>query len=104
MKIRDAKPEELAPKPRKLSPRQLAIRKRDHEIVKLLNEIGVGPMSAIKKIELEEGEKLFTIRTAVSRQIKAHPADINMGVRGGAIYLSRSPIPGSRGGRPRRNA
>ena len=107
MKIRDAKPEELAPKQRKarsLSPRQLAIQKRDQALVKLLNEIAVGPMSAIKKIELDEGEKLITIRAAVSRQLKAHPAPINMGVRGGAIFLSRSAIPGGRGGRPRKHA
>ena len=107
MKIRDAKPEDLAPKPRKpraLSPRQLAIQKRDQAIVKLLNEIAVGPMSTIKKIELDEGEKLITIRAAVARQVKAHPADINMGVRSGAIYLSRSKIPGARGGRRPKSA
>ena len=107
MRIRDAKPEELAPKPRKpraMSPRQLAIQKRDNALVKLLNEIAVGPMSSIKKIELEDGEKLVTIRAAVSRQLKAHPAPISMGVRGGSIYLSRSAIPGARGGRPRKSA
>ncbi|MBA3876907.1 MAG: hypothetical protein C0498_08220 [Anaerolinea sp.] len=104
MRIRDAKPEDLAPKsrkPRALSPRQIAIQKRDQAIVKLLNEIAVGPQSAIKRIELEEGENLITIRAAVWRQLKAHPADINMGVRSGAIYLSRSAIPGARGGRRR---
>ena len=107
MKIRDAKPEELAPKPRKaraLTPRQLAIQKRDQAILKTLNEIAVGAMSGIKKIELEEGEKLVTIRAAVTRQLKAHPAEINMGVRAGAIFLSRSAIPGGRGGRPRKKA
>ena len=107
MRIRDAKPEELAPKarrPRALSPRQLAIQKRDQAIVKLLNEIAVGPQSAIKKIELEEGEKIATIRLAVLKQLKAHPADINIGVRAGAIFLSRSPIAGGRGGRPRKKA
>ncbi len=107
MRIRDAKPEELAPKPRRprqLTPRQIAILKRDQAIEKLLNEIGAGPASAIKKIELEEGEKLVTIRAAVARQIKAQQSTVNMGVRNGAIYLSRSPIPGSRGGRPRKTA
>ena len=110
VKIRDAKAEELAPrsrKPRALTPRQLAAAKRNLAIEKLLNEIGVGPASAIKKIELDEGEKLFTIRTAVARQIKTHPSDIKMGVRNGAIYLSRSAIPGARGGRggrPRKKA
>ena len=105
MKIRDATSEELAPKPRKprvLTARQIAARKRDQAIHKALNEIAVGALSGIKKVELEDGEKLATIRLAVARQIAAHPADINMGVRGGAIYLSRSPIPGSRGGRPRK--
>lgn len=106
MKIRDAKPEELAPKsskPRTLTPRQLAIQKRDNAIRKVLNEIAVGPMSAIKKIELEADEKLATIRLAVAREVKAHPAQIHMGVRSGAIYLSRTKIPGGGGGRPRKN-
>lgn len=106
MKIRDAKLEELAPKPRKakaLSPRQVAAQKRDQLIHKALNEIAVGPMSGLKKIELDPDEKLMTVRLAVARQIAAHPAVVNMGVRGGAIYLSRSPIPGARGGRPRKN-
>ena len=105
MKIRDAKPEELAPKqrkPRALSPRQQAIQKRDQQIVKVLNEVAAGPASGIKKIELDDNEKLVTIRAAVARQIRVHPADVNMGVRNGAIYLSRSPIPGSRGGRRRK--
>jgi hypothetical protein len=107
MKIRDAKPEELAPKARRaraLSARQQAIQKRDQAIVKLLNEIAVGPASSIKKIELEESEKLITIRAAVARQIKAHPAEIHMGVRSGAIFLSRTRLPGSRGGGRRRKA
>lgn len=107
MKIRDAKLEELAPKPRKhrvMTPRQIAAQKRDQMIQKVLNEIAVGPMSGLKKIELDPDEKLMTIRLAVARQIAAHPAAVNLGVRGGAIYLSRSPIPGARGGRPRKKA
>ena len=106
MKIRDAKPEELAPRtrrPRALSPRQLAIQKRDQALQKMLNEIAVGPMSAIKKIELDEGENLITIRAAVARQVKTHPATIYMGVRSGVIYLSRTKIRGGGGGRPRKN-
>ena len=107
MKIRDATLEELAPKPRKqrvMTPRQIAAQKRDQLIHKTLNEIAVGPMSGLKKIELEPSEKLMTVRLAVARQIAAHPAVVNMGVRDGAIYLSRSPIPGARGGHPRKNA
>ncbi|HXG27061.1 MAG TPA: hypothetical protein VNL94_09480 [Candidatus Binatia bacterium] len=107
VKVRDAKPEELAPKPRKpraLSPRQLAIQKREQTIQKVLNELGAGPQSLIKKVELEEGEKLVTIRAAIARQINATGSSVNLGVRNGAIYLSRGPIPGGRGGRRPKNA
>lgn len=107
MRVRDAKPEELAPKPRKprqLSPRQLAIRKRELQIERVLNELGAGPASAIKKIELDDKEKLVTIRAAIARQIKASGSTVNLGVRNGGIYLSRGPIPGARGGRRRKDA
>ena len=102
MKVRDAKPEELAPKPRKqkaLSPRQLAIRKREQAIEKVLNELGAGPASWIKKVELEDGEKLVTIRAAIVKQIKASKSSVRLAVRNGGIYLSRGPIPRSGGGR-----
>jgi hypothetical protein len=107
VKIRDAKPEELAPKPRKpraLSPRQLAIKRREQVLEKVLNELGAGPASWIKKIELEDHEKLVTIRAAVARQITASGSAVNLGVRNGAIFLSRGPIPGGRGGRRKKNA
>jgi hypothetical protein len=107
VRVRDAKPEELAPKPRKaraLSPRQLAIRKREQAIEKALNELGAGPASWIKKIELEDNEKLVTIRAAIARQIKASGSTVNLGVRNGSIYLSRGAIPGGRGGRRRKSA
>ena len=97
VRVRDAKPEELAPKPRKpraLSPRQLAIKRREQLIEKTLNELGAGPASWIKKIELEENEKLATIRLAIAKQIKASGSAVNLGVRNGAIYLSRGPDPG----------
>ena len=95
MRVRDARPEELAPKPkaaRPLSPRQIAIRKREQAIEKVLNELGAGPASMVKKIELEDGEKLFTIRSAASGSA------VRLGVRNGSIFLSRSAIPGGRGG------
>jgi hypothetical protein len=107
VRIKDAKPEELAPKPRKprvLSPRQQAILQRQRAIEKVLNELGAGPASLIKKIELEDGEKLVTIRAAVAKQIKASGSSVKLGVRNGAIFLSRSAIPGRRGGRPRKSA
>lgn len=108
VRVRDAKLEELAPKPRKpraLSPRQLAIKRRELLIEKTLNELGAGPASLIKKIELDDNEKLATIRLAIGKQIKASGSAVNLGVRNGGIYLSRGPIPGGRGaGRKRRNA
>src|SRR5215212_11570837 len=102
VRIRDARPEELAPKPRRtrqLSPRQIAIRKREQAIEKVLNELGAGPASAIKKIELEDGEKLPTIRAAIVKQIKSSGSTVRLAVRNGGIYLSRGPIPRSGGGR-----
>jgi len=55
-------------------------------------------------VELEENEKLFTIRQAIAKQIKASGSAVNLGVRNGGIYLSRGPIPGGRGGRRRKSA
>ena len=107
VRVRDAKPEELAPKPRKpraLSPRQLAIKRREQTIEKVLNELGAGPSSWIKKVELEDNEKLVTIRAAIARQMKASGSTVNLGVRNGSIYLSRGPIPGGRGGRRKKGA
>jgi len=101
VKVRDAKPEELAPKPKKpraLSPRQLAIKRREQLIEKTLNELGAGSAARIIKVELEDNEKLFTIRQAIAKQIRTSGSSVNLGVRNGAIYLSRGPIPGGRGG------
>lgn len=106
MKVRDAKPEELAPKPKRerpMSPRQIAIKKREQAIDKVLNELGAGPASMIKKVELEDGEKLVTIRAAIVKRIKETGSSVKLAVRNGGIYLSRGPIPRSGGGRRRRN-
>ena len=107
VRVRDAKPEELAPKarkPRALTPRQLANKRREQLIEKVLNELGAGPASWIKKIELEDNEKLPTIRLAISKQIKASGSAVNLGVRNGAIFLSRGAIPGGRGAGRKRKA
>jgi hypothetical protein len=107
VKVRDAKPEELAPKPRRprpLSPRQLAIRKREQAIDRVLNELGAGAASLIKKVELEEGEKLVTIRAAIVKRMKETESSVKLAVRNGGIYLSRGPIPRSGGGRKPKGA
>jgi len=87
---------ELAPrerKPRPLSPRQLAIRKRELVVGKALRELADGDTALIKKVELEEGEKLPTIRAAIVRQIKRQGGDVLVIVRNGGIYLRRSQFP-----------
>src|SRR5215211_830497 len=74
VRVKDVKPEELEPRPKKvrpMSPRQQAIRKREQAIDRVLNELGAGPSSWIKKVELEDGEKLVTIRAAIAKQIKS---------------------------------
>src|SRR3954465_11325351 len=102
VRVKDAKPEDLAPKPRAarpMRPRQIAIRKREAAIEKVLNELGAGPASAIKKIELEDGEKLPTIHAAIVKQNKASRGWVKLAVRNGHISLSRAPTPRSGGGR-----
>jgi hypothetical protein len=106
VKVRDARPEELAPKPRKekaLSPRQIAIRKREQAIDKVLNELGAGSASMIKRVELDEGEKLVTIRAAIVKRIKESKSSVRLAVRNGGIFLSRGSIPRTGGGRPPKN-
>ena len=70
---------------------------REATIEKVLNELGAGPASRIKKIELEDNEKLVTIRAADRAPDQGIGSAVNLGVRNGAIYLSRGPIPGGRG-------
>lgn len=95
MKIRDATLAELTPresKPRELSPRQIAIRKRELVIDATLRALAAGPSSMIKRVELESGEKLPTIRAAITKQIKANGSNVRVAVRNGAIYLRVGPF------------
>jgi hypothetical protein len=97
VKVRDASLAELAPKPpkvRPMSPRQLSIRKRELVIGRALSELSAGPKSLIKRIELEDGEKLPTIRAAIVKQIRAERSNVKVAVRNGAIYLSVGPLAG----------
>jgi hypothetical protein len=96
VKIRDATLAELAPtekKARELSPRELAIRKRELVIGRVLSELAEGPPSLIKRVQLDDGEKLPTIRAAIAKQIKGQRSVVKVAVRNGAIYLSRGPLP-----------
>jgi len=99
MRIRAAKLEELAPKPREraLSPRQLAALQREEEIRKALGRLKTDEVIAL---ELDPSEKVPTMRLAVKKVIANHRPDVNMAVRGRTIYVSTARLPGARRGRP----
>jgi hypothetical protein len=101
MRIRPAKLEELAPKPkeRALSPRQLAALQRDDELRKALARLKGD--DDIIAIELDPAEKIPTMRAAVKKAIAAHRPGVNMAIRGRTIYLSTGPLPGGRGRKPK---
>jgi hypothetical protein len=52
-----------------------------------------GSNAAIKRIELDDGEKLATIRAAIAKQIKDERSKVRLAVRNGAIYLSIETLP-----------
>jgi hypothetical protein len=86
---------ELRPTPKKraLSPRQLAARQRDKEIVSALNEAATLPASEAVVIEPKAGEKIATLRLAVGRIMAAEPRELNWGVRDGRVVVSKGEIP-----------
>ncbi len=98
MRIRAAKFEELAPKTRVPSPRQLAALQREEEIRKALVRLRTD--EDILALELDAAEKIPTMRLAVKRALAAHRPDVHMAIRGRTIYVSLAKLPGSRGGRP----
>ena len=101
MRIRAAKLEELAPKPREraLSPRQLAALQREEEIRKALGRLKSD--EDLIALELDPSEKIPTMRAAVKKAIAAHRSGTNMAIRGRTIYLSTGRLPGGRGRRPK---
>ena len=106
LKVRDASLDELKPQKseREMTPRQRAIYERDEAIKRLLNEVGSGPQSTIKAVELGPDQKLATMRAAFNRVIKDTGSSVHMAVRGTTIYLSREALPGGRGRKPKTNA
>ena len=86
-------------KERKLSLRQLAQLERDEEIRAALNEAASIPASQAVVIEPKEGQKLPTLRAAVARVLRTDPRDLNWGVRGLSIVISKGEIPGRPRGR-----
>jgi hypothetical protein len=101
MRIRSAKLEELAPKPREraLSPRQLAALQREDEVRKALGKLRTD--EDILAIELDPAEKIPTMRAAVKRAIAAHRPGTSMAIRGRTIYISAGRLPGGRGRKPK---
>lgn len=101
MRIRVAKLDELAPKPRDraLSPRQLAALQREEEIRKALGKLRSG--DDVIALELDPAEKIPTMRAAVKKAVAGHKPGANMAIRGRTIYLSMSRLPGGRGRKPK---
>lgn len=98
---------DIAPRPRKvkeLTPTQRARAERDDEIRQALNEAAALPASEGVSIDLREGQKLPTLRAAIIRILRDEPRDLNFGVRGRTVIISKGPIPGGRSSRggPRR--
>jgi hypothetical protein len=89
----------LKPKERKLTPRQLAQQQREVEIRAAFNEAASLPASQAVVIDLKEGQKLATLRAAIGRLLKAEPRELNWGVRGQSIVISKGKIPGRGGAR-----
>lgn len=82
--------------PRELSPRQRATMERDDELRAAINEAAALPASEAVAIELNEGQKLPTLRAALTRILKTEPRDLNFGIRAQTIYISKGKIPGGR--------
>ena len=101
MRIRNAKIEELKPKAREraLSPRQLAALQREEEIKKALGRLKSD--DDILAIELDDSEKIPTMRAAVKKAIAAHRPGTSMAIRGHTIYISSGKLPGGRGRKPK---
>jgi hypothetical protein len=101
MRIRNAKIEELKPKPkeRALSPRQVAALQREDEIKRALGRLKGD--DDIIAIELDPAEKIPTMRAAVKKAIASHRPGTSMAIRGRTIYVSTGPLPGGRGRKPK---
>ena len=81
---------------RKLSPRQRAALERDDEIRAAFDLAATLPSSEAVIVEPREGTKLPTLRAAVDRLVRAEPRQLNWGVRGQRIVISKGDIPGGR--------
>jgi hypothetical protein len=92
------------PKARPETPRQRAIRERTEDIRAACNIAAAAPASLAVPITLKPGQKLATLRLAVGKLMDAEKRDLQWGVRGDTIYISKGQIPGGRRGRRRATA
>ncbi len=87
------------PRTRPETPRQRAIRERTEDIRVAFNIAATAPASLAVPIKLKPGQKLATLRLAVGKLMETEARDLNWGVRGDVIYISKGQIPGGRGRR-----
>ncbi len=73
--------------------------KREEEIRRALGRLRSD--DDLIALELDEAEKIPTMRAAVKKAIAAYKPDANMAIRGRTIYLSTGKLPGGRGRRPK---
>jgi hypothetical protein len=89
------------PRVRPETPRQRAIRERSEDIRAACNIAAAAPSSLAVPIRPKPGQKIATLRLAVGNLMRAEKRDLNWGVRGDVIYISKGQIPGGRGRRTR---
>jgi hypothetical protein len=92
--LSDFEPEK---KVKELSPRQRTVLERDDEIRAAMNEAAALPTSEAVAIELKPDQKMPTLRAAIARVMAAEPRELNWGIRGTTVLISKGPIPGRRG-------
>lgn len=98
LSVKTVKLDELRPQAseRKLSPRQIIAMQREKEIKAAIDEAAVLPASEAVVIQTRKNEKMSTVRAAVDRILKEDSRDLNWGVRGPRIVISRGTLPGKR--------
>ena len=84
------------PKERALTPRQKAQRERDDELRAAFNEAASLPASEAVAIDVKADQKVATLRAAIAKLMAAEPRDLNWGIRGQTILITKGTIPGRR--------
>lgn len=82
-------------KERKLSAKQIALRKRESDYEKAISRLELGNAVAF---EPTDDEKLPTLRASLKRVIARHARadELHFAILGGTAYIALEPIPGAR--------